>query len=263
MLGIYITAGYPNTETTIKALKVLDEANVDLIELGVPFSDPLADGPVIQRASHQALELGMNLDKIFELLKQARSSGVKSAPDKGLNNVILFSYYNPLFAYGWDKLIEQCLANQVRGVLIPDLPVDEAAILSQKFKDAGLDLVLLAAITSTAERLRRIYDLSSQFVYLVSRVGITGSSDDIAKLKVDENKEETMLINTMNKLKSFGDKPIGLGFGIDSREKVEAAYKLGAQIAIIGSKAVKILEEDDAGLTQFKSFINGLQVVRV
>ena len=105
MLGIYITAGYPSKEHTVKALRILDEANVDLIELGVPFSDPLADGPVIQKAAHQALEQGMNLDKIFDLLQEARSTGVNAAPGKGLNNVILFSYYNPLFAYGWDKLI--------------------------------------------------------------------------------------------------------------------------------------------------------------
>ena len=258
MLGIYITAGYPNTQSTIKALRILDEANVDLIELGVPFSDPLADGPVIQKASHQALQQGMNLDKIFELLNEARSSGVKSAPAKGLNNVILFSYYNPLFSYGWDKLIQQCQRYQVKGVLIPDLPVDEAEELSKKFKDAGLDLVLLAAITSTEKRLRKIYDLSSQFVYLVSRIGITGSNEDVKTIN-----PVSPLPAIIAKLKSFGDKPIGLGFGIDSREKVEEAYKFGAEIAIIGSKAVKILEEDDAELTQFKSFIQGLQVARV
>lgn len=262
MLGIYITAGYPNTQSTIKALRILDEANVDLIELGVPFSDPLADGPVIQKAAYQALEQGMNLDKIFDLLAEARSAGVQAAPGKGLNNVILFSYYNPLYAYGWDKLIQQCLKHQVRGALIPDLPVDEAEILSKKFKDAGLDLILLAAITSTDERLRRIYDLSSPFIYLVSRIGITGSDSDVQKLSNERStlSNEQSVENIIQKLKSFGNKPIGLGFGIDSRTKVEDAYRSGADMAIVGTKAVRVLENCDESMNCFKEFIKALKV---
>ncbi len=250
MLGIYITAGYPNPEATIQALRILDEANVDVIELGVPFSDPMADGPVIQLASHSALEQGMNLDKIFDLIKEARSQGVKASPGKGLYSVLLFSYYNPLMAYGWDKLIRQCIVNDVRGVLIPDLPVDEAEELSAKFKDSGLNLTLLAAITSSEERLRRIYDLSSPFVYLVSRIGVTGSDKDIANLKSSTD-EALLLSQAISKLKSFGDKPIALGFGIDSRTKVEEAYRAGADMAIVGSKAVCLTEDIKA----FESFI--------
>ncbi len=272
MLGIYITAGYPNTQSTIKALRILDEANVDLIELGVPFSDPLADGPVIQKAAYEALQQGMNLDKVFELLAEARKPGVQATSGKGLNNVILFSYYNPLYAYGWDKLIQQCLKHKVRGALIPDLPVDEAEILSKKFKDAGLDLILLAAITSTEERLRRIYDLSSPFIYLVSRIGITGSDSDNASLRGAERSEAILTSPSgssgqamqspsavIQKLKSFGNKPIGLGFGIDSRTKVEDAYKAGADMAIVGTKAVRVLENCDESMSCFKEFIKALK----
>ncbi len=260
MLGIYITAGYPNTQSTIKALKILDEANVDLIELGVPFSDPLADGPVIQKAAYQALQQGMNLDKIFALLEEARSQGIKASSGKGLNNVILFSYYNPLYAYGWDKLIKQCQAHQIRGALIPDLPVDEAEVLSKKFKDAGLDLILLAAITSTDERLRKIYDLSSPFIYLVSRIGITGSDSDVQSLKGNSSTSvDRPLSSVISKLKSFGNKPIALGFGIDSRTKVEDAYKTGADMAIVGTKAVRVLEACDESLNCFKEFIKALR----
>ena len=203
----------------------------------------------------------MNLDKIFDLLQEARSLGVHAAPAKGLNNVILFSYYNPLYAYGWDKLIKQCQAHQVRGVLIPDLPVDEAEILSKKFKAAGLDLVLLAAITSTEERLRRIYDLSSPFVYLVSRIGITGSDSDNASLRGAERSEATWQSPgaVIEKLKSFGNKPIALGFGIDSRAKVEEAYQAGADMAIVGTKAVRVLENCDESLNCFKEFIKTLK----
>ena len=140
--------------------------------------------------------------------------------------------------------------------MIPDLPVDEAEELCKKFNDAGLDLVLLAAITSTEERLKRIYELSQPFVYLVSRVGITGSDDDIASLRGGTAKQSTnQLDEVMKKLKSFGDKPIALGFGIDSPEKVEAAYKQGADMAIIGSKTVKLSED----LTEFENFIDSLK----
>ncbi|MDD9898560.1 MAG: tryptophan synthase subunit alpha [Candidatus Melainabacteria bacterium] len=246
MLGIYITAGYPDERRTIELLQFLDKSQVDLIELGVPFSDPLADGPVIQAAAFQALQQGTNLDRIFEIYKQA---DIKT-------KTILFSYYNPLYAYGWDKIIKQCLINGISGILIPDLPVDEAEELCKKFNDAGLDLVLLAAITSTEERLKRIYELSQPFVYLVSRVGITGSDDDIASLRGGTAKQSTnQLDEVMKKLKSFGDKPIALGFGIDSPEKVEAAYKQGADMAIIGSKTVKLSED----LTEFENFIDSLK----
>lgn len=240
MLGIYITAGYPNANATIEALCILDKAGVDLIELGVPFSDPLADGPVIQKAAFESLKQGMNLDKIFDLYKKA---GIKT-------KTILFSYYNPLYVYGWDKLIKQCLINKISGILIPDLPVDEAEELSAKFKAAGLDLVLLAAITSTEERLKRIYDLSSPFVYLVSRVGITGAGD-----ATKEKAEQELLDKTIAKLKSFGDKPIALGFGIDSKDKVEAAYRQGADMAIIGTKTVTLTED----LKAFEDFISSIK----
>ena len=181
------------------------------------------------------------MDKIFELFKEAN---IKT-------KTILFSYYNPLYAYGWDKLIEQCLSSGISGILIPDLPVDEAEQLCKKFNDAGLDLVLLAAITSTEERLKRIYELSSPFVYLVSRVGITGAAD------ADKDAAERKLLDeVMAKLKSFGGKPIALGFGIDSAEKVQAAYEQGADMAIIGTKTVKLSEN----ISEFEKFIDSLQV---
>lgn len=247
MLGIYITAGYPNADATIEALRILEKSQVDLIELGVPFSDPLADGPVIQKAAFESLQQGMNLDKVFDLFKQ---SGVKT-------KTVLFSYYNPLFAYGFDKVIVKCKEAGIQGALIPDLPVDEAEDLAEKFKAAGLDLVLLAAITSTEERLKRIYDLSSPFVYLVSRVGITGSDSDLSSLRGAEATKQSsrQLEDVMKKLKSFGNKPIAIGFGIDSKEKVDATFKQGADMAIIGTKTVKLSEN----LKEFESFISSLK----
>lgn len=257
MLGIYITAGYPNTATTVDALQVLDQAGVDLIELGVPFSDPMADGPVIQKASYEALKQGMNLDKIFALIDQARAQGVKSNDKKGLNNLILFSYYNPLFVYGFDTLIQECLKHKVSGILIPDLPLEEAEELCTKFKNAGLDLILLAAITSTAERLERIAKLSNPWIYLVSRTGVTGSDQDIKNLQANTDASNTERVKTMIKqIKSYSDKSVALGFGIDSPSKVAEALAAGADMAIIGSKAVSVLEE--SGITGFEKFIKSL-----
>jgi tryptophan synthase alpha chain len=264
MLAIYLTAGYPSVETTIKALRILDKAGIDIIELGVPFSDPLADGPVIQRASHAALANGVNLDRIFEMVGTARAESIQAA-GKGLDNIILFSYYNPLFAYGFDKLIARCLEHKVRGVLIPDLPVDEATELRVKFQAAGLHLVLLAAITSTDERLVKIAQNSSPFIYLVSRIGTTGSNEDLRDLRnaasVDDN--DARLRSVISKLRAAApDKLIGLGFGIDSPEKVREAYALGADIAIIGSKAITVMEED-AKLEAFSKFISSLNLSKV
>lgn len=262
MLGIYITAGYPNKETTVKALQVLDELGVDLIELGVPFSDPLADGPVIQKASHEALKQGINLDVIFDIVYQSRQNKLAAKHNthnqqnqcsiirKGLDNLILFSYYNPLYAYGFEKLCQKCNEHGISGVLIPDLPVDEAGELSKLLKKYNLTLTLLAAVTSTDERLKRIAELSEPFVYLVSRTGITGSQGDV-------NNE--VLRNIIAKLKTHTNKPIGVGFGIDSAVKVKETLALGADMAIVGTKAVKLLEEDKSdNLNLFREFISSL-----
>lgn len=259
MLGIFITAGHPNIEKSIKALQILDEAQVDLIEFGVPFSDPLADGPAIQKSSHEALEAGVNLDKIFEIIKEAKAKQGIELKDfnqngfeqKGLKNIILFSYYNPLLAYGFEKLIKQCKEHGVRGVLIPDLPMDEAHELTEEFKQNNLDIVLLAAPTTTETRAKQICDLSSPFVYLVSRTGTTGSA---------ENFDQKDNLKTLIKdLKKFTDNPIGVGFGIDEKKKVDQVLELGADMAIIGSKAVKVLESDNDNLDDFSKFIKSLK----
>ena len=261
MLGIFITAGYPSVDATIKALKILNDAEVDLIELGVPFSDPLADGPVIQKASHEALKQGMNLDRVFNLVNEVKTSTKIITPGKGLDNLILFSYYNPLYVYGFDKLIDQCLKSGVRGVLIPDLPVDEAAILSEKFKEANLDLILLAAITSNEERLQKIIDYAGSWIYLVSRIGITGSDKDISGHKVEDLAEIDLCSNVLKYLKKHTNKPIALGFGIDSGDKVASALNSGADIAIVGSKAIRVMEEDSTeDLSKFRKFITELKV---
>jgi tryptophan synthase alpha chain len=268
MLGIFITAGYPNPEKTVQALKILHESKVDYIELGVPFSDPLADGPVIQRASFEALKQGMNLDKIFDLVKLTREelsiSDVESEP-YGLNKLIIFSYYNPLYVYGFDKFILKSTELGISGALIPDLPVDAgqeglADDLVRRFKEAGLSLTLLAALTSSDRSLEKIARLSEPFIYLVSRLGVTGSKSDLKDLGTCDAAQEE-LFRKISKLKSMSKKNIALGFGIDSPKKVQEVYELGAQMAIVGTKAVRVLEEDlTEDLRDFRNFIEDLSL---
>ncbi len=255
MLGIYITAGYPSEKATIEALKILNEKKVDVIELGVPFSDPLADGPTIQKASYEALQAGMNLDKIFELVINARAES-ELETKKGLDNVILFSYFNPLEQYGFDKLISRAKEVGVRGVLIPDLPLDKAEILSAQFKENGLDLILLVALTSTQERIKKLCALSHPWIYLVSRIGITGKNIHADSDSKDFSGANSERIEKMiQEMRAYGSETIALGFGIDNKEKVEAAYKLGADMAIIGSKTVQLSES----MIEFESFLKDLK----
>lgn len=255
MLGIYLTAGHPDLETSRKALRSLDDQGVELIEIGVPFSDPLADGPVIQKSSFEALQNGVNLDVIFKLITDLRSEGVKSQEKIGLNNVILFSYFNPLYRYGFDKLIQKCKKTGICGALIPDLPIEEAQDLSEKFKDAGLDLILLVAVTSTEERIKKISELSNPWIYLVSRTGVTGAKEDIQNLQTNESSDEK-LKSLIKQIKGNTNKQVAVGFGIDSKEKVKHTLSLGADMAIIGSKTVKLLDEE--GFESFKKFIEDL-----
>jgi tryptophan synthase alpha chain len=255
MLGIYLTAGHPDLETNKKALRTLDDQGVDLIEIGVPFSDPLADGPVIQKSSFEALQNGVNLEVIFKLISELRKEGTKSSEKKGLNNVILFSYFNPLYKYGFDKLIKKCKESGIRGALIPDLPIEEADDLSKKFREAELDLVLLIAVTSTSERIKKISELSNPWIYLVSRTGVTGSKEDIQNLQTIESSDK-QLKSIIKQIKSNTNKQVAIGFGIDSKDKVKHTLSLGADMAIIGSKTVKLLDEE--GLDKFSKFISDL-----
>lgn len=269
MLGVFLTAAYPSEEACIQALKILHEKKVSLIELGIPFSDPLADGPVIQNASFTALSAGINIDKIFDLIKKTRLELGLALPQEkqsfqgsyGLNNLIFFSYYNPLYVYGIERLAKKCKEHGVKGLLIPDLPIEEATDVSKVLKQYGLTLTLLVAVTSTEERVRKIVELSEPFVYLVSRLGVTGSDSDIAQWKAgDKQDTEAVLVRKIHEIRKYApEKPIGLGFGIDSAAKVRETLDLGVELAIVGTKAIRVLENDiNPDLKDFSSFIGSL-----
>jgi tryptophan synthase alpha chain len=227
-LVVYLTAGDPTLEATGELLTALDRAGVDVIELGVPFSDPLADGPVIQRASERALQAGTTLRRILERFPRWRES--VRAP------IILFSYYNPILQYGLEKFARDAAQAGVDGALAVDLSPEEASSYVSVLRAQNLDTVFLASPTSTDARLERVSELSTGFLYLVSRTGVTGERSEISagvRPLVERARRHTLL-------------PLAVGFGISNPAQVRAVQSV-ADAAVVGSAVVHAIEERYAG----------------
>ncbi|WP_339458641.1 tryptophan synthase subunit alpha [Nodularia spumigena] len=239
----FITAGDPDLTTTAAALKVLDTHGADIIELGVPYSDPLADGPVIQAAATRALQRGTKLEQVLEML-QATTPSLRSP-------IILFTYYNPILHRGIDKFLEQIAAAGVSGLVVPDLPLEEAAGLLKPAGEMGIDLTLLVAPTSSADRIEAIARSSQGFIYLVSVTGVTGMRTQI----------ESRVSDLLQQIRSFTDKPIGVGFGISEAAQAHQVREWGADAAIVGSAFVKRLAEGtpEQGLKAIAEFCQSLK----
>jgi len=221
----FLTAGDPNLATTRAALLALQEAGADLVELGIPYSDPLADGPVIQAAAGRALAAGTTLAGVLELLSSLK--GELKLP------VVLFTYSNPLLNCGMESFCQQAAAAGAAGLLVPDLPLEEAERLSPIAAAAGLDLVLLVAPTTPPQRMARIVAASRGFTYLVSVTGVTGVRSQVA----------TRVEDLLAQLRAVTDKPIGVGFGISEPEQAAQIKAWGADAAIVGSAFVKRLAQ--------------------
>jgi tryptophan synthase alpha chain len=224
----FITAGDPSLERTAEAALALEAGGVDVLELGVPFSDPLADGPVIQRASERALRRGVTLAAVLELVKQIRRRS--ELP------LLLFSYYNPLLRYGLGRLADDARHAGLDGVLVTDLPPEEADPWLAEARRAALDTVFLASPTSPDERLRRVAAESRGFVYAISRTGVTGERD---ALSADARP-------LLSRLRDLSDVPVAVGFGLSTPEQVGAAAAL-ADGVVVGSALVRFLEEHPDG----------------
>jgi len=221
----YITLGDPDLEQTYHLILELERAGADIVELGVPFSDPLADGPVIQRAAERALRSGFTLRRGLELVTRLRK--------KSDLPLILFSYYNPLFAYGFESLASDARASGVDGLLITDLSVEEASLPVGILRKRNLDTIFLAAPTSTEDRIVRIAGLSSGFIYAISRTGVTGMQQSISE-------EVAPLVN---RIRLHSDLPIVVGFGISKPGQVRE-IGLQADGAVVGSAIVRCIEEN-------------------
>ncbi|HPA94680.1 MAG: tryptophan synthase subunit alpha [Thermoanaerobaculia bacterium] len=221
----FIVAGDPDLATTEELLSVLAEAGADLIEIGVPFSDPIADGPVIQAAGQRALAAGATLERILATI--ARVRGRLGVP------LVLFSYANPILVHGAARFAEQAAASGVDGVLIVDLPPEEAAVeVSPALAEQGLDRILLLAPTSGPERIDLVAKAGSGFVYYVSRTGVTGEREALA----DELPRQLRAVRRRLRL------PVVVGFGISTPAQVAAVAPL-ADGVVVGSALVRLLHD--------------------
>jgi tryptophan synthase alpha chain len=220
----FITAGDPDLETTAQLLIELANSGATIIELGVPFSDPMADGPVIQRASERALKHRFGLKEIFATTAKVRAT--TQTP------LVLFSYFNPLLQYGIDKLAHDARRAGIDGILVTDLTPEESQSFAAALKLNDLDMIFLVAPTSTDARLRMISDHARGFVYAVSRAGVTGARENLSH-------EAELLVA---RLRKFSSLPVAVGFGISTAEQVEQTLGY-ADAAVVGSAIVAQIEK--------------------
>jgi tryptophan synthase alpha chain len=241
-LVVYVTAGDPALEDTERLLAALDHGGADVIELGVPFSDPLADGPVIQRAAERALKAGATLRRILEWLPRWREAA--SAP------LLLFSYYNPVLQFGLDNFARVARQAGADGALIVDLAPEEAEPYVAAMRAQNLDTVFLTSPTSTDARLRRAADLSSGFLYLVSRTGTTGERGELAA-------SAGRLVERARRLTAL---PLAVGFGVSNPAQVREVQAL-ADAAVVGSAVVHAIEEryHSGGAAAIEQFVRALK----
>ncbi len=223
-LVAYLTAGDPTPSRTVALVRALERGGADLIELGVPFSDPIADGPVIQRAADRALKAGTTMRKVLEIATAIRSES--QIP------LLLFTYLNPALRYGFQQLGRDAAAAGIDGCLLTDLSVEEAEPYVEGVRAHGLDTVFLAAPTSTDRRLELVSKYSSGFVYLVSRTGVTGEQTAVS----------SMAGELVTRARKFTDLPLAVGFGISTPEHVAEVGKI-ADGVVVGSALVKTVEK--------------------
>ena len=224
-LVAYLTAGDPTPQRSAALAAALERGGADILELGVPFSDPVADGPVIQEASERALRAGTTVAGVLAIAREIRA--------KSEMPIVLFSYLNPLLHYGFEALARDARASGVDGVLLTDVSVEEAGAPVAALRQQGLDTIFLAAPTSTERRLKLVAQYSSGFVYVVSRTGVTGEQTSLAK----------GVEGLCKKLRALTAKPLAVGFGVSTRAHVEA---LGgyADGVVVGSAIMRVVDAD-------------------
>ena len=235
----YVTVGYPTVETTLKAVPLFASAGCDIIELGIPFSDPLADGATIQRASYAALRQGVTPKVCFEVAQELRRR--IEIP------IVFMTYYNPVLRFGPEQFCLKCAEVGIDGLIIPDLPPEEGKELEKSTERHGLDLVYLLSPASTQERIELVTSRSSGFIYLVSLTGVTGARD-----KLPEGLESFVA-----SVRRRTEKPLCVGFGVSTPEQARRVAEV-ADGVIVGSRIIQLLDEDKS-LKNACSFIKFLR----
>jgi len=228
----YITAGYPSYEKTKEFINILEDCGADIIEIGVPFTDPVADGPVIQRAVEQALQGGMTLRRTISLVSEIRKH--TSIP------IVLMTYYNPVFKYREEFFIRDAKEAGVDGIIVPDLPPDEAGNLIRLSRSKGIDTIFMLAPTSTPDRIKLVAKRSRGFIYYVSITGITG-----ARLEIDPRVREAIEM-----IKGSCPTPVCVGFGVSTPEEAKEVASISDWV-IVGSAIVKRLLGDTSSLRAY------------
>lgn len=228
----FFSAGYPQLESTDKLISLLNNAQADYIEIGLPHSDALADGETIQNSSQIALNNGMNIQLLLQQTAHALSQSDISS------KLILFTYYNPVVAYGIEKTIQEFSQAGGHCVLIPDLPIEEIETLYNICQKYNIKIIFLIAPNSPQERIKQIIERSEEFVYLVAYTGVTGSN---STQEINQS-----LADTISYIKTLKPElPVVIGFGIDSGAKAKQAISLGADGVVVGSAIVKLLTQDN------------------
>ena len=237
----FVTAGDPDVETSLAILLKLADLGADVIELGVPFSDPMADGPTIQRSSQRALANGVTLEGVIKLASRLRQAS--DVP------VVLFSYLNPLLRFGFEPLAEKISAAGIDGVLITDAVDEEARKFGEVLRDHDLDLISLIAPTTTDDRLKRIADNSSGFLYAISRAGVTGARDEVS----------SSAAHLVQRARRVTDLPIAVGFGLSTGKQISDVWGF-ADAAVVGSAIVGKIEAagQDRAVSAVEAFVRGI-----
>ena len=237
----YYTLGYPTPEASLAVVEAIAQAGADLIELGLPFSDPLADGPTIQHSTQVALEQGMTMGRCLEMVSSLRRGGVRQP-------LLLMGYTNPILAYGIERFVDAAAAAGADGLIVPDLPPEEAAALEAACLTSGLALIFLLAPTSTPERIGIVAAHSSGFIYLVTVTGITGARETLPP----------DLHGFIQRVRAVTGKPLAVGFGIATPVQ---AHNVG-QIAdgvIVGSALIQAVEQSQTPAQAAGAFVRGLK----
>ena len=242
-LVVYLTAGCPSLDATREFIFALEKAGVDILELGVPFSDPTADGPIIQAASQKALKAGTTMEAVLDLVSEVRKTS--EIP------IVLFGYYNPIFAYGNDKFSKKAAEVGIDGILIVDLPFEEARELRCFTDPKGIDYISLVAPTTGEERIRKITNAATGFLYYVSITGVTGTLKPVIE----------DIRRGVDQIRKVSSLPVVIGFGISTPDQAAEIAPLGDGI-VVGSALMKVIEEvqkKGALIDSVSSFVKDLK----
>ncbi len=241
----YIMVGYPDEKTTISAIKGLIKGGVDIIELGFPFSDPIADGPVIQNASTISLNNGTKIDKFFQILKKIRAETD--------NPLVLMTYTNILYRKGFDQFMKKAKSFGIDGFILPDMAIEESENYLKAARKNKLDTIFLISPNTSNDRIKKILKATTGFLYLVSMYGTTGMRTKIQKYTIDAIRKTNKIVN--KKI------PVGIGFGVNTPEEAKKFLTLGADAVIVGSAFLRLIEKTPSRKVESKiaSFAKSLK----